>query len=511
MSGAVILGRDHSGDLDLGADVVIVGSGAAGAVMAAYLAEAGQDVVVLEEGGYHLPEQYGNYRPSEHLRHLWRDSGMTFTFPIGDSPAINMMLGRCVGGSSLLTGGVCFRTPEWVLDEWSRDHGLTDLTPASMAPIFEEVERICEVHEVPVEMRSRSTALFAEGASRRGHPLKPTRRNTRGCNGCGKCNFGCPDKAKLSVDVTYLPRALRAGARVYADCLVDRVETKDGRAVGVVGRVLHGPDRRRGNRLRVRARRVIVAAGAWHSPLLLKKSGVGRDSEQVGRNLTLHPSFRVMARFDHRVEGWRGALQSAYSDAFVKDGYTLMSVFAPPGALAATMPGIGDEHAGNVRNIPWLAMFGGLIHDEGGGVIRRAIGREPFVSYRLSARDRDSVNRLLRTIAEDFFAAGALEVTLPVLGERAFTADRFRRFELEKVSARRLECASQHPLGSCRMGVRPGSSVVDPDGQTWELKDLFVVDGSVLPTSLGVNPQVSVMAMATRLAWKLAERPLRRG
>ncbi len=508
MSGAIIRGHEHPGDLELGADVVVVGSGAAGAVVAAYLAEAGQDVVVIEEGGYYTPEEYGRYRPSEHIRHLWRDSGMTFTFPLGDSPAINMMLGRCVGGSSLLTGGVCFRTPDWVLEEWSREHGLTDLTPAAMEPIFEEVERICHIREVPLEMRSRSTALFGKGAERRGHPLKPTRRNTQGCNGCGKCNFGCPDGAKLSVDVTYLPRALAAGARIYSDCLVDKVETRDGRAVGVVGRILYGPHRRRGARLRVRARRVIIAASAWHSPLLLKKSGVGRDTDQVGRNLTLHPSFRVMARFDERVEGWRGALQSAYSDAFAAQGFTLMSVFAPAGALAATMPGIGDEHARNARNIPHLAMFGGLIHDEGTGVIRRSIGREPFVSYRLAAADRDKVNRMLRTIAEDFFAAGAREVTLPILGERPFTADRFRKFDLEKVSARRFECASQHPLGSCRMGIRPGSSVVDPDGQSWEVKELFVVDGSVLPSSLGVNPQVSVMAMATRLAWKLAERRL---
>ena len=131
--------REQRTHLELDAEVVIVGSGAAGAVTAAYLAEAGQDVVVLEEGGHHPPQQYGSYRPSEHIREMWRDSGMTMTLPVGDSPAIQVMMGRCVGGSSLLTGGVCFRTPGWVLDEWVRDHGLVELSPKAMEPVFEEV------------------------------------------------------------------------------------------------------------------------------------------------------------------------------------------------------------------------------------------------------------------------------------------------------------------------------------------------------------------------------------
>ena len=505
-SGEIIQGRTASGDLTLEAEMVIVGTGSAGAVVGALLAEAGRDVLFIEEGAHHRPEAYGRYRPSQHVRDMWRDSGLTITQPVGDSPAINVMMGKCVGGSSLLTGGVCFRTPGYVLHEWRRDHGLTDLTDARVDAVFREVEAAVNVEEVPVEMRSRSTVLFGEGAAKNGHPLKPTRRNTKDCNGCGRCNFGCPHQAKMSVDLTYLPRALRAGARIYSDCLADRLEIDgSGRAVGVRGRVLNELGKRRG-KLRVRAKQVVVAAGAWHSPGILQRSGVGRDSDQVGRNLTLHPSFRVMAVFDQPVEGWRGAMQSAYSDAFESRGFTLMSLFTPPGVLAATMPGIGREHGRRGRELPHMAIFGGLIHDEGGGTVRRGLGREPFVGYRMATKDRATVNVMLRTIADDFFAAGAREVVMPVLGEEPFTADRFRLFDLEKVPARRFECASQHPLGSCRMGVRPGSSVVDPDGQAWEVKNLFVVDGSVLPTSLGVNPQLTVMAMATPHAWKLRER-----
>jgi choline dehydrogenase-like flavoprotein len=508
VSGQVYKGGEQPGNLSLDADVVVVGSGASGAVVATLLAEAGQRVVVIEEGRHFTPEQYGAFRPSEHLREMWRDAGLTFTIPLGDSPAINVMVGRCVGGSSLLTGGVCFRTPESVLRVWQRERGLDELSPEAMDGCFAEVERNIHVEEVPLSLRSRSTALFGEGAAKLGYPLRPTRRNTRGCDGCSKCNFGCPQGAKMSVDITYLPRAIAAGAQVWSECLVDTVEVEGDRAVGVRGRMLNGPHRTRGGKLFVRARRVVIAAGAVHTPLLLKRTGVGKASGQVGRNLTLHPGFRVMARFDEEVNGWSGALQSAYSDRYEDERVTLMSLFTPPGILAATMPGIGPEHVERANHLKNMAMFGGILHDDAGGVIHRAIGREPYIGYRMSPPDRAAVNRLLRILADTFFAAGAREVYLPVLGLPPITADQLRAVDLEHLPARKFECSSQHPLGTARMGSSPKESVVTAEGETWDVRELFVVDGSIIPTSLGVNPQLTIMAMATRIGWKLRERPL---
>ncbi|MHB8418248.1 MAG: GMC family oxidoreductase N-terminal domain-containing protein [Myxococcales bacterium] len=499
-------GAEQAGDLSLETDVVVVGSGAGGAVVAAELAEAGQRVLVLEEGAHTPPERYGQMRPSEQLRAMWRRLGMTAALGVGDTPMINVMMGRTVGGSSTLTGGVCFRIPEPVLRQWHGTHGLQEMTPALLEPCHAAVEKAVHVEEVPLSMRSRSTALFAEGAAKLGYALKPLRRNTSGCEGLGRCNFGCPKGAKLSVDLTYLPRAASAGAELYSDCRVERILTRGDRAVGVAGRLLAGG--RAAGRLTVRARRVVVAAGAYHSPLLLQASGVGRRSGQVGRNLTLHPSFRVTARFDEEVRGWLGAMQSAYSDAFEHEGITLLSVFNPPGVVAVAMPGIGPEHVTRARSLPHLAVFGALIHDQGGGRVRRLWGREPTVTYRMAREDRARVPRALRLVAQTFFAAGAREVFLPVLGSEPVTADQLATLDLEHVPGRRFECGSQHPLGTCRMGVSPERSVVDPDGQAWDLKELYVVDGSILPTSLGVNPQLSVMTLATRIAWKMRERPL---
>lgn len=502
-------------DLELDADVVIVGSGAGGAVVAALLAEAGRRVVVLEEGPHVSVDEIQSMRPSQHMRRAWRDGGMTVAVGVGDTPTINVTMGRAVGGSSILTGGVCFRTPEHVLSTWEERLGLPQFSPAKLDPYFDEVERAIHVEEVPVAMRSRSTQLFAEGAEKLGYAIEPLRRNTMGCNGCGRCNFGCPHGAKLSVDMTYLPRATAAGAELWSDCLVERVLVEGGRAVGVEGRILTRPRGLAGKlglgrapKLRVRAKQVVIAAGSYHSPLLLERSGVGRASGQVGRNMTLHPAFRMFARFEERVEGWRGALQSAYSRALESDGITMVGLFVPPGVLAATMPGFGAEHVRRAADVPHLAVFGGLIHDEGGGTVRRGPGREPIVTYRMAPADRARIPQIIRTMAEVFFAAGAKEVFPPILGQRGVGPDELRTLDLERIPALRLECSSQHPLGSCRMGQRPDDSVVDVDGQAWDVRGLYVADGSIVPTSLGVNPQLTIMALATRIAHGLRERPL---
>jgi choline dehydrogenase-like flavoprotein len=502
MRGSIVSGADQRGKARDGCDVVVIGSGAAGAVIAAELAEAGQDVVVLEEGPHVTPERYASLRPSQTMRHMWRDAGLTFAVGLGDTPMINVMMGRCFGGSSVLTGGVCFRIPSAVLHEWRHRFGLSELTDSNMEPCFEAVEHALNVQTVPAEMRSQSTRLFLQGAEKLGIETKPLRRNTRDCDGCGRCNFGCPHGRKLSVDVTYLPRALAAGARVYTDCKVKRITTRGGRASGVQAQFLGERGRAVGS-LEVQARRVVLAAGAYASPVLLMQSGI--RSPHVGRNLTLHPGFRVMARFEEPVRGWQGALQSAYSDAFEDDRITLVGLFVPPGVLAATLPGIGPEHARRAATIPHLAVFGGMLHDSAGGRVHHRFG-QPYMTYRLSAADAAAIPKLMRNMAAIYFAAGAKEVFLPVLGLGGVTADALRSVDLEHIPKRLLECSSQHPLGTCRMGTTPEGSVVDPDGQVWKLPELYVADGSIVPTSLGVNPQLSIMSLATRIAWKLRER-----
>lgn len=502
----IVEGRGTPGDLSLRAEVAVVGSGASGAVVARELAEAGVDVVVLEEGPNIPPEVYGRFRVTETMRHMARLGGSQVALGIGDSPTISVLSGRAVGGSSTMTGGVCFRIPPGVLNRWERDLGLPGWSEADLEPAYVEVEREIQVVEVPVEMRSRGTRLFAEGAAKKGIEVKSLRRNTSGCLGAARCNFGCPTQAKLSVDLTYLKKATAKGARLLSDCLVEKVLSRGGRAAGVSGRVLNGPDGKPGGRLTVEAGVVVLCAGTLHTPKILARSGVARRGRHLGRHLTLHPAFRVGALFDARVEGWKGALQSAYADALEKRGITFVGVWAPVNIAAAGMPGVGPAHQELVRKMPHLALFGGLIHDEGGGRLLTVPGREPLLLYRMARRDKERMLEGMRVLAECFFEAGARRVLLPIYGlEPIDRPDRLRVLD-EPIPARRFESIAFHPLGSARMGATSRGGCVAASGESFDLPGLYVADGSLFPTSIGVNSQLPIMAVATRIAWSLRDR-----
>lgn len=498
----VVRGRSLERGFEESCDVVIVGSGSGGAVFARIAAEAGRSVIVLEEGGYYSPEEYGAFRPSESLARLGREGGMTTAFGLGDTPLIVVNMGRAVGGSSLWTGAVCFRIPDRVLDEWVTEHGLEDLAPRRMESAFEEVERNLHVEDVPWSMVSRSSALFAEGGAKMGVRFDTMRRNTDGCDGCSRCTFGCPHGAKRSVDVSYLEPARARGARVYADCLVERVLVDGDRAVGVRGRLLSLPDGRPRHRFRVRAKLVVLACGTIHTPKLLATTGAGRASGQLGRNVTLHPGFRVTALFDEEVLGWRGAMQSITTDHFHEDGILLNSVFTAPSVIAAGMPGIGRQLARYANSLRHVAVFGGMVHDGAGGTLLGVpFQREPALFYRMSPLDKSRGVRAIALLAEMAFHAGAREVMIPMFGAPLIRGmDDVRRFAASPPPGPRLECFSQHPLGSARMASDALRGVVSSRGETFEVSHLVVADGSVVPSSLGVNSQVPIMGMATRIA-----------
>jgi choline dehydrogenase-like flavoprotein len=307
------------------------------------------------------------------------------------------------------------------------------------------------------------------------------------------------------VDVTYLEKARRMGTQVISDCRIERIEIRNGRAVGARGRLLR-PDGSKGGKVRLRARRVILAASALSTPLLLQRSGVGRWSKAVGRNLTLHPGARVTALFDRDVSAWKGALQSAYSDAFEHEGITLNSVFAPINVLAATLPGSGAELAHYTSQMRNLAAFGAMVHDEGGGRVWRLPGSDALITYRMARRDKRKLLKGIRILAETFFLAGAREVLLPIFGSKPIRSMDELRFLDDDFPARRIECMTFHPLGTARMGRDPSTSVVDPTGKAHDVDDLYVLDGSVFPTSIGVNSQLPIMTLATKLAWGIRDR-----
>lgn len=500
----VLRGREQTAPFSASVDVVVIGSGAGGAVVARELARDGRSVLVLEEGGHYTPQEYGALPPSQSFRRIAREAGMSVALGVGDTPLISLLAGKCVGGSSVLTGAVCFRIPDEVLHTWSADLGLSRMTPHGVDPYFSEVERICHVETVPVHMRSRGSELFVEGAASMGIEMKSMRRNTKGCRGAGRCNFGCPNGAKMSVDQSFLPDAVNHGATVVSDALVQKIDITGGKARGVRGRFLDGVTGEPGIPFEVRAKVVVVACGSMHTPILLRKSGL--DSVHIGRHLTLHPAVRIGALFDEAVDGWDGALQSVYSDHYWNEGIWLNGVYSAVNVLAAAFPGLGREHRRLVKNIPNLAFFGGMVHDEGGGQVRRWLSREPLVTYKMAARDKERLLKTIQILGKLAFGAGAREVLLPIFGMPTIKKPKELDFldpGQSKLAASRIECMAFHPLGSAKMSAEREAGVVKPTGETWDVDNLFVIDGSILPTSIGVNSQLPIMGVSMMLARQL--------
>lgn len=468
------------------ADVCVIGAGAGGAVAAAELAEGGMDVVVLEQGPRHDADRF-SARPLDMLARLYRDGGQTTTL---GTPPILLPLGRGLGGTTLVNSGTCFRTPPAVLERWRREYGLEALTDDALDPCFARVEAALSISEVTPELAGRNAAVVRRGAEALGWSHGYLRRNARGCVGSGVCAFGCPTSAKQHVGITYVPRAEAAGAQVISGADVRHVLVERGVARGVEARLANG-----GGRLEVRAPTVIVACGTIHTPLLLQRSGLGRASGELGRNLALHPATGAFALMDEVVDMAKGVPQSFYVDEFASEGIMFEGVAGPPSYVAMSLPLSGKRHAAAMAQYRNLAMFGLMVSDRSRGSVR-ALGGRPVIRYELVEEDVAAFRTGLRRMQELFRAAGAREVYLGLPGG----------VEPERARARDLKLMAFHPLGTARADARPGHGVVDGDLQLHGTQGVHVADGSVVPSSLGVNPQLTIMALATRLAFGLLGR-----
>jgi choline dehydrogenase-like flavoprotein len=461
------------------ADAVVIGSGAGGGPIAKELAEAGMRVVVLEEGLRYSPSDL-TARPRDMLATLYRDAGQVVT--VG-TPPIVLPLGRAVGGTTLVNSGTCFRTPQAVLDRWRSELGLE----IDLDPFLERVERALGVAQVPAELAGRNAAVARRGAERLGWSGGFLRRNVRGCVGSGVCAFGCPAGAKQHAGEVFIARAEAAGARVLGGVRARRILVERGRARGVEA-----------DGLRVMAPTVVVAAGTVHTPRLLARSGLGAGSGQLGRNLSLHPATAAWGVMDEEVDLARGVPQSYFVDEFAGEGIMLEGVGGPPDYVAMAVPFAGDRHREVMLRYRNLAQFGLMIADcSRGRVTRHAI------RYDLVPEDVRTIGRGLERLAELFWAAGARRVLLPVAGRPELLPGD----SLGPLTAGRLKVMAFHPLGTARAAARPEQGVVDGNLKLHCAEGVHVADGSAVPTPLGVNPQVTIMAMATRLAFHLLEEP----
>ncbi len=466
------------------AGACVIGSGAGGAVVAAELAEGGLDVVVLEEGPAR-DRRDATARPRDTLPRLYRDGGQFVTL---GRPPLMLPLGQGTGGTTFVNSGTCFRTPATVLERWAADHGIDGLDDDT----FERVERALGVAEVSPALAGRNAAIIRRGAERLGWSGGYLRRNARGCQGSGVCAFGCPTGAKQHVGEVYLPRALAARATVMTGARAERILTADGRATGVAARTA-------GGRLEIRAPIVIAAAGAVHTPLLLARSGLATRSPALGRHLTVHPATAAFGVFDEEVDMSRGVPQSYYVDEFAREGFVFEGIAGPPDYLALASPFAGDRLRELMVGHRHVAQCGLMISDTSRGRVASVLGR-PVVRYDLNRADTATFHAGLLRLAELMFAAGARKVVLPVARVPELRGPDDPRLRELRLEPRDLKLMGFHPLGTARAHRDPRHGVVDAYLRVHGAEGVHVADGSAVPGPLGVNPQITIMAFATRLA-----------
>jgi choline dehydrogenase-like flavoprotein len=478
------------------ADFVVVGSGAGGATAALVLAEAGHDVVVLEEGPAVRDEDRG-LGPTESFLRLFRDRGTQVA--MGRS-VIPVLQGRCLGGTTVVNGAIVWRLPE---DAYARTFGAVGASVAIPLAALEEkmdrIERDLSVAEAPQRLLGGNGLLMKRGSAALGWDGHPIRRNVLDCQGSGRCLEACPTKRKQSMEVTYLPRAAVLGARILPDHEVQTIGMVGSRAGRVTGR------RTDGTPFAIEARDgVVLAASAVQSACILQRSGIG-PREHVGKHFRLHPATAVAGVYRDPVRLWEGATQSFEVDEFRNEGFKMEVTGLPVELAGVRLPGMGAAFQRSMADYPNMAVWGVQIRAEAEGTVTAAGGRADL-RYTPTRADMERFRVGARRLAEMHFAAGAVRVYPGVHGapDVLESPDELSRLDALSSDPRDWSIISSHLFSTCRMGADARAGVVGFDGAVHGTLGLWVLDASALPTNLGVNPQHTIMAMAMLLAERIS-------
>lgn len=485
----------------LRADVVVVGSGAGGGVVASAFARAGKRVIVLEAGGAYQARDFSQREMS--MSELYLDGGLTSTSDLG----VAILAGATVGGGTTVNWCTALRLPDRVAEEWEQQSGIAELA-SQLRPHFDSVERRLGVG--PASSHNANNRVILDGARALGIHAEVSPRNAAAdCgDGCGYCGFGCAYQKKASTGATFLHDIAASGGSLYANAPALRIETSGNRVRGVVARQSDASGDVR--TFSIEADLVFVCAGALRTPGLLARSGISHPL--LGKRLFLHPVGAAILEFDRPIETWSGPMQTAYSDAFnYRSGnYGVKIEVAPahPGLAALSLPWESrGKHAGYMERVRNVASLIALTRDRDPGSVD--LDSEAAIRYRLSPFDGENLLAGVAGIFDLGFAAGAVRAmtlhTTPLEVERSEWTAEYRIEFLERMRSlgtapNRQIVFSAHQMGTAAMGARREHSVVDPSGRVWGFQNLIVADASVFPQSSGANPMLTVMAMASRIA-----------
>lgn len=482
--------------LELEADAVVIGSGAGGAIAAYELSKAGKRVIVLEAGPY-IPSEQFTEMMAVSMDTLYQDHGGQNN-SAGD---IAILQGSCVGGSTVVNAALCFRTPDYYLKLWAEKFGLTNLTPEVMAPYFDKVEANLHIAPNAPHESSPGARLLKKGIENLGLPPGNAKRNIKDCAMTGFCFAGCVSDRKQSMLITYLPWAVAHGATIYADTRVTRILAEGDQASGVEAEVIDQQSGEVKCRISVTAPLVVAAAGPIQTPILLQKSGLANASGQVGKNFACHPSLSITGMFEEEVDNFYGATHSLYMDQYVmpeEGGYLLLDAIQDPvEASFQADPGTGEPYMAYMTRYRNSVRLITLIHDKNVGEVTWKNGAKE-ISYFVDDDDFEIMKAGLKTNARILFAAGARQLFIPSSQRLSIDDESQINTVIDGLANEpaRYRYTSFHPQGTCRMGADPTNSVVSPSGETHDIRNLYVADASLLPTSIGYNPSETVYALA---------------
>ena len=492
-------------DFEEEADALVVGSGPCGAVVAHSIAAAGHSVVLLEEGPPFTPQDY-EFEGSLSMARTLREAGLRST----RGTIMPTMQAIALGGGSLVNSAICVRPPAFVFDEWSSRYDLEHTTRESLDPHFDAVAEYLKIAPTPDNVQGRRNLLMKEGCDALGYSSEPIERNVRGCRGSGECFTGCRARAKQSMDISYIPDAMRLGAKVLTSVQVQNVLSDGRRATGVSGQVVEPFTGVRSHRFKVKAKVVVLAAGCMATPILLQRSGnLANRSGQVGNNLQFHPGVAIAGIFPEVVNPQFGATQGYQSLHFLREGFKLESLWAPPAVAAVRMPGFGKALLERFNDLPYLANWDaiGSAHRSLGTVRPKRQGLEPILRWHMHPEDVRILARALWVIAEIFFAAGARKIVPGVIGLPAemHSLDEARLLQTHPIRARDLVSAGNHAFCTTRMHGDSSLGVVDEFGRCHDLDNLYIADTGIFPRCPSVNPMFTGMALAHRAAERIIE------
>jgi choline dehydrogenase-like flavoprotein len=502
----IIQGKNVDHSVTESADVCIVGSGAAGAILAWEMAEAGHSVVLLEKGGYHTRENFIQ-KEDVMIPMLYKNCGLQFTVPSG----IAVAQGSCVGGSTVVNDAVCFRTPETVLGWWEHKFRIKDISLDTMKKYSEKVEQRLSVSEVQPYELNKNNLVLKNGSEKLGWAASPNSRNCKSCRQCGLCHLGCYYGTKQSMLETYIPDTESVHGditKIYADTKTDSV-VKSGNHVKGVKATITGKDGHTFS-LDVNAKVVIISAGTIASSELLLNSGIDVNG-RVGKGVAIHPSPAMIGDFEEEINGNQGIPMGYHCHEFSvlktgKRGYMLESVFLAPYEFSLPLPGFDYEHKEFMSRYPHYALIGSLLQDDTVGTVMLGGPVGALLNYELTEGDAKMMIEGMKNSARVLFAAGATRV---ITSHRQrtilYSEDDLHLIDEKGVASMDINIGSAHPQGGNAMGELPGISVVDSHSEVFGVDNLFVCDASVFPTAVGVNPQLTVMTLAMRLAEYLGD------